>query len=151
MKRHLGYAGGVGIAVLLAVAAPAIKPFGVRPAGNPGDWVTPDDYPPEALRANAAGISGFRLDVDESGQVTQCTITRPSGTASLDQAACASLKARAHFTPAIGKAGKAIASTYSSAVRWSIPIGPPPSASMASCAPGPLDLIKVITPVGCGS
>jgi protein TonB len=139
------------MAALLAAAAPAVRPAGARPAGNPGDWVTPDDYPPEALRAGAAGMTGFRLDVDESGQVTQCTVTNPSGTASLDQAACASLKARAHFTPAISKAGKAIASTYSSAVRWSIPIDTPPSASMANCTPGPLDLIKVITPVGCGS
>jgi hypothetical protein len=96
-------------------------------------------------------MTGFRLDVDESGQVTQCTVNKPGGTASLDQAACAPLKARAHFTSAIGKAGKAIASTYSSAVRWSIPIGTPPTASMAGCAPGSLDLIKVITPVGCGS
>jgi protein TonB len=141
----------VGVAVLLAVAAPAVKPSGTKPAGDPGDWVTPDDYPPEALRAGAAGITAFRLDVDESGQVTQCTVTKPSGTASLDQAACASLKARARFTPAIGKAGKAIASTYSSAVRWSLPISEDtPSVSMASCAPGPLDLIKVITPAGCG-
>jgi TonB family protein len=112
--------------------------------------VTPDDYPPEALRAGAAGLTGFRLDVDESGQVTQCTVTKASGTASLDQAACASLQARARFAPAIGKTGKAIASTYSSAVRWSLPIGAPPSASMAGCAPGPLDRIKVITPAGCG-
>ena len=140
------------MAVLLAATATAVKPSGAKPAGNPGDWVTSDDYPPEALRANAAGMTGFRLDVDESGQVTQCTVTKPSGTASLDQAACASLKARARFTPAIGKTGKAIASTYTSAVRWSIPIGDDaPAISMASCARGPLDLIKVITPEGCGS
>jgi TonB family protein len=106
---------------LLSTEAPAVKPHGVSPANNPGDWVTPDDYPPDALRSNQSGVSAFTVDIDATGAPTRCKITSSSGSASLDEAACRDIVARARFTPAADRKGHAIASSYSSAVRWSIP------------------------------
>ncbi|HEY0315184.1 MAG TPA: hypothetical protein VGC28_02850, partial [Sphingomonas sp.] len=35
-------------------------PRQAKPADNPGDWITPDDYPPSALRENVTGAVRFR-------------------------------------------------------------------------------------------
>lgn len=104
--------------------APPAKPSqasGAKPRGNPGDWVTPDDYPPSALRNNEAGVTGFKLELGPDGKVTNCTVTSSSGFPDLDQTACRLLPRRARFTPAKDAAGNGIATTYSSAVRWQIP------------------------------
>jgi protein TonB len=94
---------------------------GAKPKGNPGDWVTSDDYPPSALRNNEAGSTGFRLDIGPDGRVTNCTVTSSSGSPDLDQTACRLLPRRGRFTPAKDAAGNGIATTYSSSVRWQIP------------------------------
>jgi TonB family protein len=145
----------VGWAVLMgALALPiqAAHPQKLKPAGNPGDWITSDDYPPVALRAHLTGISGFRLNVDTTGHVAGCTITSSSGSADLDQTTCQLLTARASFLPAMGRNGRAIAGTYSSAVRWQIPHGSPDkmmqTASMTNCVMTPND-IHIVTVEGC--
>ncbi|MDH7639703.1 energy transducer TonB [Sphingomonas oryzagri] len=94
---------------------------GLKPRGNPGDWVTSDDYPPGALRNNEAGVTGFKLDVGPDGRVTNCTVTSSSGFPDLDQTACRLLPRRARFTPAKDASGNGIASTYSNNMRWQIP------------------------------
>jgi protein TonB len=94
---------------------------GAKARGNPGDWVTSDDYPPGALRENAQGVTGFRLDIGPDGRVTACTVTSSSGNSELDQTACRLLPRRARFTPAKDAAGNGMAATYSSAVRWQVP------------------------------
>jgi periplasmic protein TonB len=110
--------------VVQAPPPPPPKPsqaVAAKAKGNPGDWVTPDDYPPGALRNNEAGVTGFKLDVDGSGKVTNCTVTSSSGFPDLDQTACRLLPRRARFSPAKDASGAGIPSTYSSAVRWQIP------------------------------
>jgi TonB family protein len=98
----------------------AVAPHGLKVLGNPGDWVMPDDYPPEALKANQQGISAFRLAIDGKGVVVGCTITGSSGSPVLDATACRLLTLRARFTPLTDRKGRGLASTYSSAVRWSV-------------------------------
>lgn len=110
--------------VVAAPPPPPPKPsqaVGAKPKGTPGEWVTPDDYPPGALRNNEAGVTGFKLDIDGSGKVTNCTVTASSGFPDLDQTACRLLPRRARFSPAKDASGAGMASTYSSAVRWQIP------------------------------
>jgi periplasmic protein TonB len=105
-------------------APPAPKPsqaVAAKPRGSPGDWVTPDDYPPSALRSEEAGVTGFKLDIDGSGRATNCTVTSSSGHGDLDDTACKLLVRRARFSPAKDAAGNGIASTYTSSVRWQIP------------------------------
>lgn len=109
--------------MLLALAAqttPSGDPKPV-PNGNPGTWVTPEDYPPASLRDGIEGAVGFRLDVDGSGAVTGCTVTVSSGSADLDAATCPSVRARAAFFPATDRRKRKVASTWASRVQWRLP------------------------------
>jgi periplasmic protein TonB len=136
----------------MAAAAPALaaKPVPLKPANNPGDWITSSDYPPAALRQSSKGTTGFRLAIDAMGHVTACTITASSGSSLLDDTSCALLKARATFIAARDGRGRAVAATYSSGVRWQIPNDTGPTKyTMLSCALGPPGDIQVVTPQGC--
>lgn len=140
----------LGLMLASATSAQGAKPVALKPAGNPGDWISPDDYPPEALRANQTGITGFRLDVDPAGQVVRCTVTSSSGSSLLDETSCALLIRRARFSPALDRKGRAIASSFSSAVRWSIPVdADAPPIDRTSCISAAGGDIQVITPEGC--
>jgi periplasmic protein TonB len=93
----------------------------MTPRGNPSGWVTNDDYPPSALRAEEQGTTSFRLDVGPDGRPTNCSITGSSGSSTLDDAACRLLMRRAKFNAAKDENGAAISSSYSSRFRWVIP------------------------------
>ena len=69
-----------------------------------------DDYPFEAQLNSEQGTVRAALDVDTKGRVQRCSIIRSSGHASLDQATCRILEARARFTPAHGANGSAVPS-----------------------------------------
>jgi protein TonB len=91
------------------------------PTGNPGGWVTTDDYPPAAARAGLEGRTGFRLDIGSDGRATACTVVSSSGSNELDRTACRLLQRRARFTPAKDVEGQAITSHYSGTVVWTLP------------------------------
>ncbi len=93
----------------------------LSPRGSPQSWVTDDDYPAAALRAEQAGTVRFRLDVDASGKVTNCTVTGSSGTSVLDTTACNLLKRRARFNPAEDESGNKIPAPYNGSFTWKIP------------------------------
>lgn len=97
----------------------AAKP--ASPRGNPGTWVTPDDYPSRALREEREGTTGFKLAIGANGKVVDCQITSSSGSPDLDAEACKNLMRRARFRPAEDTEGNAMASSYSSRVVWQIP------------------------------
>lgn len=98
-----------------------IAPKFARPMGKPGSWVTPNDYPAADLRAEHEGITRFELSIGADGKVQSCRTTISSGFASLDIAACSNLRKRGKFAPATDSTGAAVASTYTSAVHWTIP------------------------------
>lgn len=93
----------------------------VEPRGNPGSWVTSDDYPSRALREERSGTVGVRLSVGTNGRVTSCTVTSSSGHSDLDSEACRLLERRARFRPAESSSGEPMASTWSSRFVWRIP------------------------------
>lgn len=93
----------------------------LQPRGSPQSWVTNDDYPPAALRAGDAGTTSFRLDVDASGKVSNCTVTGSSGSSLLDNTACSLLRRRARFSPAEDANGNKIPATWPSRFTWKIP------------------------------
>ncbi len=93
----------------------------LTPRGSPQSWVTNDDYPAAALRAEQQGTTVFRLDVDASGKVTNCTVTGSSGSAVLDNTACSLLKRRARFNPAEDASGNKIPAVFASRFRWELP------------------------------
>src|SRR6185437_6104612 len=100
---------------------PRFTPKSATPKGNPGSWATPDDYPPRALREEREGVTGFSVTVGTDGRVTGCSVTRPSGSPDLDDAACKLITRRARFTPATDSEGHPTTGSYSNSVRWTIP------------------------------
>lgn len=96
------------------------------PRGNPGYWVTENDYPAEALREEISGVAGFRLAVGIDGRVSGCEIISSSGSALLDTTTCTLITRRARFNPARDGNGQAAAGTYSNRIRWVIPVNLPP-------------------------
>ena len=91
------------------------------PKGNPGNWVTTNDYPSNALKDEREGTVKFTLDVDERGRVAACEIVESSGSDDLDEATCYNIQRRARFEPAADGNGAAIRSTFTNSVRWQIP------------------------------
>jgi len=110
----------LGILMLTSVAASA-APTSPQPIGNPGSWITTDDYPRDALRKVAGGSVNFTLQISADGKVSDCVVTESSGNQSLDDATCALMSARARFEPAKDKDGHAIAGSFHSRINWSIP------------------------------
>lgn len=94
-----------------------------KPRGNPGYWISDEDYPAAAIWDRKSGTVGSRLDIDAEGEPTGCTITASSGSAELDKATCDLLRARSHFYPARDAAGKPVRSDYSSQFHWVLPDG----------------------------
>jgi len=101
--------------------APKVAAQKAQPRGNPGSWVTSDDYPSRALREERAGAVGFRLDIGPDGKVTNCTVTSSSGHADLDSEACRLLTRRGRFKPAMDSSGNPVNDSYSSRFVWVIP------------------------------
>ena len=91
------------------------------PKGRPGDWATDNDYPTSAMREQKQGVTGFRVSVGADGRVTDCSVTRSSGSPELDDTTCKLITRRARFTPAMDGDGKPTTGSYSSSVRWQIP------------------------------
>ena len=91
------------------------------PRGNPGLWVTTDDYPIEAMRYDQQGTVDFRLNVGTNGEVLSCAIIESSGFDLLDETTCNLIRERASFWPALNEHGDPVASFYTNRVRWVIP------------------------------
>ena len=99
---------------------PAGPTVGAKPKGNPGGWVTNDDYPTRAMREERQGTTGFRLSVGPDGRATGCDVTSSSGSPDLDSTACSLLMRRAKFNPAMEN-GKPVGGSYTGRMRWEIP------------------------------
>jgi TonB family protein len=93
------------------------------PRGNPGYWLSDDDYPAAAMWERQSGAVKTRLDLDANGEPTGCTVTTSSGSKILDKATCELLRTRGHFFPARDAAGKPVASSYNSTFTWVMPDG----------------------------
>jgi TonB family protein len=91
------------------------------PIGDVSDWTALERYPPAALRERREGVTGFRLTVGTNGRVTNCRITRSSGHADLDQAACENARRKARFEPATDAQGKPVTGTFDLRTTWKLP------------------------------
>ena len=88
--------------------------------GNLQSLFSGDDYPQDALRNEETGTVAVRLDIGSNGRVTGCTVTKSSGSRSLDNATCRILRARARYTPAKLSNGQTTSDTDSTRIRWQI-------------------------------
>lgn len=91
------------------------------PKGNPGNWVTNNDYPIRALREERSGVVSFRLTIGPDGVPAGCDITGSSGSPDLDSTTCALMMRRARFYPGLDADGKPTGATWASRMRWVIP------------------------------
>jgi len=88
--------------------------------GNLQGLFSSDDYPQDALRNEETGATTVSLSIGTDGRVTGCSVSRSSGSRSLDNATCRILRSRARFTPAKLSNGQATTDTYTQTIRWQI-------------------------------
>lgn len=107
------------MALLAAQAQQASKVVTpLKPLTSPGTWVTDDDYPAAARRADQQGTVTFRLEIDTKGLPANCSIVASSGSSELDQETCALMLRRARFSPALDAAGKPVVAPYIGRFSW---------------------------------
>lgn len=97
------------------VEAPAVP---ARAFEDLATLITGDDYPIPGFSQGKEGITAMRLQIGSHGRIDRCTITSSSGSEYLDTRACELLRARAHFHPAQGTNGKAVAAEFVHRHRW---------------------------------
>ena len=107
------------VTIMLLAAAVAAQP--PKPVGTAGAWITPEDYPADALRERRVGTTVFRLRVDAEGKPLHCDVIGSSGTAGLDEKACALVMERGRFTPARDGQGQPIEADWENKVHWQLP------------------------------
>ena len=93
---------------------PAIK-------GSPLAWVTPADYPTDALMKEQSGDVIVMLEVASNGRPTACRIAVSSKVDSLDQTTCRLLQSRARYAAPLDKTGQPRRSIRFERMRWSVP------------------------------
>ena len=105
----------------VGIIGPDPSRFKRRASANLAKLFSSDDYPAYAMVKGQTGRVGFALLVGEDGRVADCTIVATSGVPSLDSQACALLKVRAKFEPALGVDGKPAKDSLVGAIVWRIP------------------------------
>lgn len=105
----------VASAVPRAVASPA------SPRRPKSSWVTAEDYPDAALRAEEEGSVTVKLAINRVGEVAACDVLRSSGSSALDAATCRTVRRRARYQPATDGAGQPVDTVDNHTVRWTLP------------------------------
>jgi len=83
------------------------------------------DYPAAAVAAREQGEVAFALDIGANGRVTDCTVTRSSGSSALDDTTCRLIRSRARFTPALDATGATVSDHLAGKIIWRLPPAPP--------------------------
>lgn len=91
------------------------------PIGDPTNWVTQDDYPPSAIRAEEEGTTTVTFTVNSQGRVEDCRVTASSGSPALDQATCRALVRRGRYTAATDASGKPSSAQRTHSFTWRLP------------------------------
>lgn len=105
---------------------PPTAPFAQQPWSLPQPidadrWISADDYPSAALRAEAEGTVAVRYTVGTDGRVAACETVQSSGHLSLDQATCLLLATRGRFRPALDFDGRPVAHVLRQRIAWRLP------------------------------
>ncbi|MBY6015351.1 energy transducer TonB [Qipengyuania gaetbuli] len=87
-----------------------------EPVGRITQWFNTNDYPTEALRKDLSGAVRFRLDIDETGQITDCTIQSSYSDPAFPETVCKEFTRKGRFTPARNAAGEPVASYWANTV-----------------------------------
>ncbi|HEY1125078.1 MAG TPA: energy transducer TonB [Sphingobium sp.] len=92
-----------------------------RPITSPMTWITPDDYPPEALRHEWTGRVTIAWTIGADGRASNCQVISSSGNAALDDATCRLVMTRALYEPAQDTKGRPIVSQSRQTWLWQLP------------------------------
>lgn len=95
----------------------AVRPVAIAPQ----NWVTNNDYPDAALRAQLSGESGVRVSVDIAGKPANCWVVENSGSEALDAKACTIIMHNGRFKPAADKDGKPVMGLWATSFQWMLP------------------------------
>jgi TonB family protein len=90
---------------------------------NAAAWVTSNDYPTEALRAEQGGTVTVLLQLTDTGKPESCRVLVSSKVESLDQGTCAALSKRAQYIAPLDAKGRPRKSVAIERIRWIIPGG----------------------------
>jgi protein TonB len=99
----------------------AFAALALVPAAANGQWTAKAHYPRKALREGREGTTYLTVTVGTNGRAKNCVVTRSSGSADLDEAACKMVVKNARFQPETDENGKPKEAPYSTRVDWRIP------------------------------
>jgi protein TonB len=102
---------------------PPHKTVSAQPArGDVRSVFSNDDYPSEAIAAEAQGTAQAQLTIGPDGRVTGCNLIRSTGNSALDSTTCNILRRRVKFTPARDSNGNPTNDTYTTPpISWVLP------------------------------
>ena len=84
------------------------------------------DYPPEAYKVKAEGVTVAQFIISATGAVSECKALQTSGNPVLDDTTCSLIRTRFKFSPAIGFDGKPVVEVRRQRVVWVYPDLPAP-------------------------
>lgn len=79
-----------------------------------------ENYPPRAVRDEIEGRVGVRVSIGPNGRVADCSVTSPSGSSILDDAACSGMRSYARFNPALDAAGNPTTGSYTTTIVYDL-------------------------------
>jgi TonB family protein len=100
---------------------PTVGPAAAKARSDETQWITSDDYPPEAIRANQQGTVTISWTIGVDGRVRDCHSIGSSGFATLDEAGCRALTRRGRYAPARDAIGKPLATKKTRRIAWRLP------------------------------
>ncbi|WP_336894806.1 TonB family protein [Novosphingobium sp.] len=86
-----------------------------------GPWIGLEDYPESPTRRTDEGRVVLSFSITAHGRLTECRVTKSSGSAWLDGVPCLLLERRARFLPARDRNGNAIATVGKMSVDFVVP------------------------------
>lgn len=109
--------------------------------GTPPRWIKgrlkDSDYPEAAKEALIQGTVSVRYVVAETGRVTDCAVTKSSGSADLDQTTCRLIRERFRFRASKDEDGTPVASVIVENHSWLIDDRPEPAPAATPAKPAP--------------
>ena len=87
--------------------------------------IRPSDYPDGPYRARIGGTVHIRFTVAPSGRVSDCAVTRSSGSRELDNVTCRLIRQRFRYRPARDAEGRPIAERVVGEHVWEVAPEPP--------------------------
>jgi TonB family protein len=104
---------------------PDVQAALLRPASpivSPATWLSPNDYPSDAVRMGYNGIVQVRLDVDAEGRVAGCFVLARTSPDEFADTTCRAVSKRAKLQPALDATGRPVRSYFLYKVNWQVRI-----------------------------